>query len=181
MLYIYEKQLEEADLIVLNKADRLSAGELAELTDSLAARFPGKPLLTMSALAGEGVDDWLEFVAEQRPAGQHVVEVDYDTYAAGEAALGWLNASVALHARGPVDWQAFAEELLEKIRREVAGRGRRDRPRQADYRSRRRERDRQSHEQLWVRLTCVAGSIRRQAKRRCGSTPAYRLGRRSFR
>ncbi len=123
VLYIYEKQLEEADLIVLNKADRLSAGELAELTDSLAARFPGKPLLAMSALAGEGVDDWLELVAEQRPAGQNVVEVDYDTYAAGEAALGWLNASVALHARGPVDWRAFSEDLLEMIRREVAGRG----------------------------------------------------------
>ena len=45
VLYIYEKQLEEADLIVLNKADRLAAGELAELKASLAARFPGKPLL----------------------------------------------------------------------------------------------------------------------------------------
>ncbi len=45
VLYIYEKQLEEADLIVLNKADRLAAGELADLTASLAARFPGKPFL----------------------------------------------------------------------------------------------------------------------------------------
>src|SRR5208283_921386 len=107
VLYIYEKQLEEADLIVLNKADRLGAGELAELTASLAARFPGKPLLTMSALAGEGVDAWLECVSEHRPAGQNVVEVDYDKYAAGEAALGWLNASVALNARGPGDWRAF--------------------------------------------------------------------------
>ena len=60
VLYIYEKQLEEADLIVLNKADRLAAGELAELKASLAARFPDKPLLTMSAMSGEGVDAWLE-------------------------------------------------------------------------------------------------------------------------
>ena len=33
--------------------------------------------------------------APARPAS-NVVDVDYDTYAAGEAALGWLNASVAL-------------------------------------------------------------------------------------
>ena len=67
----------------------------------LAARFPGKRLLSMSALTGEGVDAWLQSVAGQAstgqaPAGRHVVQVDYDTYAAGEAALGWLNASVTL-------------------------------------------------------------------------------------
>ncbi|MGO9113680.1 MAG: GTP-binding protein [Thermoguttaceae bacterium] len=123
VLYIYEKQLEEADLIVLNKADRLVAGELSELTASLAARFPGKPLLAMSALAGGGVDAWLEFVAEHGPVGQNVVDVDYDIYAAGEAALGWLNAVVALRARGATDCQAFAEDLLEEIRRGAAARG----------------------------------------------------------
>ena len=123
VLYIYEKQLEEADLIVLNKADLLPAGELAELKASLAARFPGKPLLTMSALSGEGVDTWLQYVMGQGSAGQHAVDVDYDTYAAGEAALGWLNASVLLRPRGPVDWQAFAADLLEKLRGGLVARG----------------------------------------------------------
>ncbi len=128
VLYIYEKQLEEADLIVLNKADRLAAGEVVELQASLAAQFPGKPLLTMSALTGEGVDAWLQYVACDRSAGQHVLEVDYDTYAEGEAALGWLNASVLLRGHhvpmvgGPVDWQAFAEEVLEEIRRALVAR-----------------------------------------------------------
>jgi G3E family GTPase len=123
VLYIYEKQLEEADLIVLNKADRLAAGELAELAASLAARFPGKPLVTMSALTGEGVDAWLERVGENGPAGRQAVEVDYETYAAGEAALGWLNAAVELRARSSVDWRVFAEDLLEVIRRGLAARG----------------------------------------------------------
>ena len=116
VLYIYEKQLEEADLIVLNKADLLSAAELADLKGSLAGRFPDAPLLSMSAQTGEGVNAWLDFVAQPRPAGRKVVEVDYDVYAAGEAALGWMNASAKLHARGDLDWQAFAGELLESIR-----------------------------------------------------------------
>ena len=62
-------------------------------------------------------------VAQHHAAGQHAVEVDYDTYAAGEAALGWLNAAVALRTRGRVDWQAFAEDLLEAIRRALVARG----------------------------------------------------------
>jgi len=121
VLYIYEKQLEEADLIVLNKTDLLSPAELADLKGSLARRFPDTPLLSMSAASGEGVDAWLDFLGEGRPVGGKIAEVDYDTYAAGEAALGWLNASVRLRARGPLDWKALAGTLLETIRDELRG------------------------------------------------------------
>ena len=93
VLYIYDKQLEEADLIVLNKADLISAAELAALKGSLAERFPDAPLLAMSAQSGEGVDAWLDFLSGGKPAGGKIAEVDYDIYAAGEAALGWMNAS----------------------------------------------------------------------------------------
>jgi G3E family GTPase len=116
ILYIYEKQLEEADLIVLNKADLLSANELAELKVSLAERFPDTPLVTISALTGDGVDAWLDFVSGDQAAGNKITEVDYDTYAAGEAALGWMNASAKLQARGDIDWKTFAGDLLETIR-----------------------------------------------------------------
>ena len=116
VLYIYEKQLEEADLIVLNKADMISELELAALKTSLSERFPDTPLLAMSALTGDGVDAWLDFVSGHRPAGTRIADVDYDTYAAGEAALGWMNASAQLQARGDIDWRTFAGDLLGAIR-----------------------------------------------------------------
>jgi G3E family GTPase len=119
VLYIYEKQIEEADLIVLNKADLLSKVELAEIKASLAGRFPETPVLAMSAITGEGVDAWLDFISQGHDAGRRITEVDYDTYAAGEAALGWLNASVTLHAQDGIDWEAFVAELLEAIRAEL--------------------------------------------------------------
>ncbi|MGA2035922.1 MAG: GTP-binding protein, partial [Thermoguttaceae bacterium] len=119
VLYIYEKQLEEADLIVLNKADLLSGAELAELKASLAERFPDTPLLTMSAMTGAGVDAWLDFISQGHAAGGRIAEVDYDTYAAGEAALGWMNAAAKLRANGDIDWQVFAADLLEAIRVEL--------------------------------------------------------------
>ena len=86
---------------------------------SLAERFPDTPLLTMSALTGDGVDAWLDCFSRTGAAGGKIAEVDYDTYAAGEAALGWMNASAKLHADTPVDWQAFVRELIEAVRAEL--------------------------------------------------------------
>lgn len=119
VMYIYRKQLEEADLIVLNKTDLLAPDELARLKDSLVKEFPRSPLVTISARTGEGVDAWLDFVLAERPAGQTIADVDYDQYADGEAALGWLNAEVQLRARAMVDWSQFAAELLEALRGEL--------------------------------------------------------------
>ncbi len=116
VLYIYEKQLEEADAIVLNKVDLLSSDEVSALKQSLATRFPGVPVFTMSALTGDGVDAWLDFVSQSQGAGRKIAQVDYDTYAAGEAALGWMNASAKLRASTPADWRAFATDVLEAIR-----------------------------------------------------------------
>ena len=119
VLYICRKQVEEADVIVLNKVDLVAAREAERARAVLAKEFPDTPLVTTSARSGEGVDTWLELLFEDRPAGRTVAEVDYDIYAAGEAALGWMNASAKLRAGAPVDWQGFARQLLEGVQHRV--------------------------------------------------------------
>ena len=117
--YIYGKQLEEADVIALNKSDTLDAGEIAHLTAELNRRFPQAKVMLISALNGEGLDAWLEHVMSDAPAGQHIAEVDYDIYADGEAELGWMNASVKLNAAHEVDWKRFCLEVLKNFRAQL--------------------------------------------------------------
>ena len=116
VLYIFRKQLDEADIVVLNKTDLLSQSELDTLKDDVASAYPNAELLTMSGLTGEGVDVWLERVQAGGQAGQRILEVDYDRYADGEAVLGWLNATIQLHADEPTGWDGFTEQLIGALK-----------------------------------------------------------------
>ena len=119
--YVYEKQLEEADLIVINKSDLLSGAERTALEDALGRRFPQAGILTVSARTGADLSGWFERLwgtLDARPA----MEVDYDTYAEGEALLGWLNATCRVDAAAPYDGNAFLERLAHAVQRRLAAR-----------------------------------------------------------
>src|ERR1700720_1008414 len=47
VLYVYEKQLEEADLLVINKSDLLDAGQREALERALSSRFPQAEISTV--------------------------------------------------------------------------------------------------------------------------------------
>jgi len=123
VLYIFRKQLEEADAIVLNKTDSIGEAELRRLKEAVAEKFPETPVLTMSALKGDGVDAWLDFVMQDRAGGKRLTDVDYDTYAEGEALLGWINASVRLDAGDGADWANLLETFLRQVRETLRSQG----------------------------------------------------------
>ncbi|MCW8129424.1 MAG: cobalamin biosynthesis protein P47K [Planctomycetota bacterium] len=116
VLYIYNKQLEEADLIVLNKVDALPAEAFEALRKRLSDAFPRANVLALSALNEQGLGAWLDAVHMQAPAGQRSIHVNYDVYAEGEAELGWLNAAVRLRAANPVAWKPVALDLLKALK-----------------------------------------------------------------
>lgn len=115
--YIYGKQLEEADYIVVNKKDLLTAGESAEIKRLLEDRFPEHPLMWISATEKTGVKEWLEEILNDPCAGRRIAQVNYDTYALAEAATGWYNGSFLImeNTGAPVDWQVFHNTFLKLL------------------------------------------------------------------
>lgn len=112
--YIYRKQLEESDMIVISKSDLLSSPQLEILTEKLGLFFADREIISLSAKENTGIEKWLKLVLENRPAGRHIVDVDYEIYAEGEAVLGWLNASVFLQGKNE-DWNLLLEKFFLKL------------------------------------------------------------------
>ena len=112
--YIFRKQLEESDLILISKSDRVSPEELLVLKEKAKLHFPDSEVMVVSSLSGEGMDEWLSEVLTRTDAGKRLVEVDYDVYAEGEAVLGWLNTTIELSGI-ETDWDAFGRELMQNL------------------------------------------------------------------
>ncbi len=118
--YIFRKQIEEADFVIVNRIDELSAGEVEELVRLLGEHFPGRPVVRMSATTGEGFDGLCEFLDQRGGFGRRLMDVDYDIYAEGEAELGWLNSQLTLSAKSPFDLDQFMLALLQRMQGELA-------------------------------------------------------------
>jgi G3E family GTPase len=120
--YIFRKQLEEADAILLNRIDELSAAEVDELTGLVASKYPGVPLLRVSAKTGQGFEGVTELLDQQGEFGRRILDIDYDVYAEGEAELGWLNSSVRVTAAKPFDLDELLLSIVRQLKTVLEGR-----------------------------------------------------------
>jgi G3E family GTPase len=115
LAYLFDRQLAESDVIAVNKDDRLDAGQRRKLVADLSQRYPQARAITYSALTHRGLADLCALLAAT-PAARDV-HVNYDRYAAAEAALAWLNLDVELSAIqergfGPATWAMTVLESL---------------------------------------------------------------------
>ena len=120
VLYIYRKQLEEADLIVINKREILDALQLDRLRLRLAEQFPRAKVLAVSARTGAGLDDWFNQITATEQVARVAMDVDYEVYAEGEALLGWLNATVILSNQKSFDGNQVIRDLANTMSRLLA-------------------------------------------------------------
>ena len=111
--YIFLKQLEEADAIAINKIDKLSEAEQAELLALVGERFPGVEAFGISARNEIGFDRLIAATEKQSLKRQKMMEVDYKTYAEGEAELGWLNCQIKAESIKAESIKAESTERFE--------------------------------------------------------------------
>lgn len=121
--YIYRKQLEEADLIVISKCDLLAAGDITALRTALQREFPAADVHAVSSQAGINTDRWFRRIVlgEQEP--RTAMAVDYDRYAAGEARLGWLNARIDVSSPEASDGDELIRRLASEFQRRLGEAG----------------------------------------------------------
>jgi hypothetical protein len=119
VLYIYMKQLEEADLVIISKCDLLDDARLASLRAAISARFPGKATLAVSPREGIGLEPWFAKIAQEEQAAGTAMAVDYAVYADGEALLGWLNWTAQLAATEAFDGNNYLRELAGEMQRRL--------------------------------------------------------------
>ncbi len=113
--YIFKKQLEEADAIVINRIDEIGPATLAEVSALVAAEYPGVPVLKTSAKTGQGLEALVELLDQQGNFGRKLLDVDYDVYAEGEAEMGWLNANARVTSSRPFDLDALLVQVIARL------------------------------------------------------------------
>src|ERR1700733_6918958 len=106
MRFLFDKQLQEADLVCFTKSD-------------LYADYPvmGLPhARQLSAKSGQGVAAWLNEVLSGAIArADQTLEIDYSEYARAEAALAWLNLRAAFEPKSLLSPAMLLGPLLDHL------------------------------------------------------------------
>lgn len=117
--YIYEKQLEEAQLIVVNKTDCVETATLQEVKALLQDKFHNKTVLYQNSLDAESIIVWLhalecKTIVQRLPS----LQIDYAVYGAGEAQLAWLDAELEITStqnNTAAEAAALMHEVFKKL------------------------------------------------------------------
>jgi Ni2+-binding GTPase involved in maturation of urease and hydrogenase len=115
VVYLFGRQAAEADLLVMNKLDRVPAPQWAQARRTLAALHPTASFLGMSALTGQGVGEWVDRLLREGRPSPDTLDIDYDAYARGEAELAWLNGTFELRSEAGLVVRSAGEALLEEL------------------------------------------------------------------
>jgi G3E family GTPase len=115
VVYIYKKQIEEADIVIISKSDLLDSKQLKGLEAAIKDQYPGKDVLAVSARDGKNLDGWFGRMTDEKQSARTAMQVDYQIYAEGEALLGWLNCTVELSSKKPFDTKKFLIQLAKEI------------------------------------------------------------------
>lgn len=113
--YIYKKQIEETDILIVNKVDCIDPDEVKIINKAIGLEFPGKIILYQDSNAQKYIEHWLSVLRNFKPSRQRAsLDIDYDIYAKGEAALAWMDEYIIINSPGQnaID---IAHELIREI------------------------------------------------------------------
>jgi hypothetical protein len=106
MRFLFDKQLQEADLVCFTKSDLYP-----EYPETAAPH-----VRRLSAKTGQGVAAWLnEVLFGATATGDQALVIDYVEYARAEAALAWLNLRAVFVPQGSLSPAMLLGPLLDRL------------------------------------------------------------------
>jgi G3E family GTPase len=116
--YLFRKQLEEADIIVLNKIDSLVEEEKKKITDFIKGKFEFADIVCVSAKNDLNIEEWINTIYDINATKARTLDIDYSMYGDAEARLGWLNLTAGLAADKQMDVNLFIEKVMNELKEE---------------------------------------------------------------
>src|SRR3954451_3383318 len=105
--FLFEKQVEEADLICFTKSNLFAGFRPPAIAT---------PVRYLSSVTGNGVEAWLdEVLAGAVVSGAKILDIDYQHYARAEAELAWLNCSASLTLETQLSPAVLIGPLLDSL------------------------------------------------------------------
>lgn len=96
--YIYFKQLEEAEVIVVSKIDLIENESLQEIQQIMNDKYGDKILLYQNSLDQISIQQWLNILDNQPFKIPSSLQIDYNVYGDGEAKLAWHDQFIEIYS-----------------------------------------------------------------------------------
>lgn len=124
---LYRKQLEEAEIIVINKSDLVPDGKLSALREALEEISPQAKIFSVSARTGAGLNEWFECLMTKETSVARDTPIEQAQPVDSELLLAWLNCTVRVSSvkyfdagKLLIDLAAFLQTLLRQEGGEIA-------------------------------------------------------------
>ncbi|NLV33432.1 MAG: hypothetical protein GXY21_02710 [Clostridiaceae bacterium] len=121
--YLFSKQLEEADLILINKRDMISESEQLELSEFLKRKYKNTDVKCISALQSEYISDVRNFVINGSFIERTGIDVDYTKFKNIESSLSWLNSNAFIRYDEDADVNLLMDEYMLTVSKELVKSG----------------------------------------------------------
>lgn len=120
VVYLFDRQIEEAGLLVVNKADLLAPEQRDEVERLARERFPGKRIRLQNSLDAQSIAAWVDLIGQSALAlPERESEIDDARYGEAESKLAWLDEEVLWTVRegqGRPVTIAMIERIVDMIR-----------------------------------------------------------------